>query len=305
MSDYERPRRERTSRARTSVRGADAASREALRAASVDAAAAAATLAARRAQTLSPAVPPAEVRSVDAEVTETDDGLDVTVAVTAYGREPVDSRALMAADLLATTLTADAGVGGSAVLGPTEVVEARGGEEGLSYDFDPPVRTAVLTVSDAVTEGDKEDRAGETVAKAVERAADHGVELEVRRTSSSDPEALEGELDRLAGEVDLVLTVGGTGLSHDDATVGVVERHLDREIPGLMEDVRDHGRSQTPLAFMSRGVAGLVGETLVVTLPGSSSGAAESVEALFPQLLHVFRARRTSRRQLSDNEEDT
>lgn len=289
------------SRAETSLRVADKVGDGPVAFDMLEEAKAAGILAGRRAERCLPAVDAAEVERVDVEVHRVEEGLDIVATVVAFARQPVDGRAMLAANVCATNLVAEAAeVDGEITIERTDVTDRKGGDEGLEYDFDPPVEVEVATISDAVVDGEKEDRAGDLVAEAVRELGPHGVELAERRTIGDDPTTIEALVDHAVGEVDMLLTVGGTGLTHTDKTVQVVAPKLDRPIPGIMEQAREYGRRQTPLAFMSRGVAGLIGETLVVTLPGSSSGAEESVEALFPSVLHVFRVRRKSRRDLID-----
>ncbi len=107
---------------------------------------------------------------------------------------------------------------------------------------------------------------------------------------ANDGEAIRKALIRLCGEVkcDLVLTTGGTGLGPRDNTTEAVDVVIEKEAPGIVEALRSFGRDRTHRAMLSRGLAGLRGRTLIVNLPGSSKGVTESLNALFPGILHAF-----------------
>jgi molybdenum cofactor synthesis domain-containing protein len=144
----------------------------------------------------------------------------------------------------------------------------------------------VVTVSDGVSHGVREDTSGGAVADLLERSGYRVVGRELVADERADIEALLRTLAD-AGEAGLVATTGGTGFGPRDVTPEATRGVIDREAPGLAERMRSAGREMTPLADLSRGVAGTRGTTLILNLPGSPKGAVESLEAVLPVLGHA------------------
>jgi molybdopterin adenylyltransferase len=145
--------------------------------------------------------------------------------------------------------------------------------------------SAVLTVSDGVSEGVREDASGGALSEALEAA---GFPVATRMVVPDDAGRIGAAIRTLAGEARLVVTTGGTGLGPRDVTPEATLAVIDKEVPGLSEAMRAAGRSSTPMADLSRGVVGALGSSLVVNLPGSQRGAVESLEAVLPAIPHAL-----------------
>ena len=147
------------------------------------------------------------------------------------------------------------------------------------------VRAAVITVSTKGAAGQRVDESGPAMRDALTAA---GHEVLVTALVSDEVAAVANAiLDGVRSGANVVLTSGGTGLSPNDVTPEATRRVIDREIPGIAEALRARSLDKTPHGMLSRGVAGAVGATLVVNLPGSPRAVRESLEVLLPVLPHA------------------
>ncbi|MCZ4225104.1 bifunctional molybdenum cofactor biosynthesis protein MoaC/MoaB [Pedobacter rhodius] len=168
-----------------------------------------------------------------------------------------------------------------------KLLEKSGGKSDLKNKQFPEIKAAVVVCSDSVFEKQSEDRSGKTV---IARLAQLGIETLKYDIVPDELSAIKKAATELSGtEHQLLIFTGGTGLSPRDVTPEAILPLLDRPIDGIMETARRYGQERMPYAMLSRGVAGFIGETLVLTFPGSKSGVEETMDALFPQVLHLFK----------------
>jgi cyclic pyranopterin phosphate synthase len=164
--------------------------------------------------------------------------------------------------------------------------EKHGGKSDLKKQTDRKLKCAVAVCSDTAYRSEKEDTSGKAIIAILEK---HGMTDVEYIIIPDDFDTIQSTLqDYISHNKDLVLFTGGTGLSERDVTPDAVEALIDKHIPGIMETARNYGQQRVKTAMLSRGIAGFAKDTLVLTLPGSKKGAEETMEALFPQLLHVF-----------------
>ncbi len=210
----------------------------------------------------------------------------ITVEVHTIYKTGVEVEAMHGASIVALTMydmlkPLDKGIEISSI----KLLKKSGGKTDAQKHF-PELKAAVIVCSDRISAGDGQDTAGKAIISRLDAL---GIETLTYEIIADDEKLITNKANFLSNDAhQLLIFTGGTGLSSKDVTPDAIAPLLDRQIDGIMETARRYGQERMPYAMLSRGVAGFIGDTLVLTFPGSKKGAEESMDALFPQILHVF-----------------
>lgn len=168
-----------------------------------------------------------------------------------------------------------------------KLIQKKGGKSDFKDNSPFELRCAVVVCSDSVSAGTKQDFAGKAI---VQKLQQHGLSTASYVIIPDELETIRSKAKQLSEEkYHLAIFTGGTGLYKRDVTPEAIEPLFTRSVPGIMEAARNYGQERMPYAMLSRGVSGFINNTLVLTLPGSTRGAEETMDALFPYIIHIFR----------------
>ncbi len=211
----------------------------------------------------------------------------ITMTVKTIYKTGVEVEAMHGASVVALTMydmlkPIDKGVEISNI----KLLSKKGGKSDWKDKFRKDLKASIIVCSDTISKGQKDDKAGLAIC---DKLKSFDVTIDNYKVIPDEIEQIQAEVSASKNNHDLLIFTGGTGLSVRDVTPDAVRPLLDREIDGVMEAARAYGQERTPFSMLSRGVAGTAGKTLVLTVPGSTKGASETMDALFPALLHVFK----------------
>lgn len=229
---------------------------------------------------------PIEYTGIQFECLE--DSVLIEVTVKAIYRTGVEVEAMHGASIVALTMyDMLKPIDKQVEIATIKLLHKKGGKSDFGVKEKLDLSVAVMVCSDSVSSGKKEDRAGKVITEKIKNL---GLSVSSYTVIPDEVSAIQETINKLcANDKDLIIITGGTGLSNRDVTPEAVIPLLDRRIPGIEEAIRSYGQDRTPYAMLSRSVVGFKGNTLIMALPGSTTGASESMDAVFPSVLHLFK----------------
>jgi cyclic pyranopterin phosphate synthase len=229
---------------------------------------------------------PIEFTGIEYELLE--DSVLIKVTVKAIYRTGVEVEAMHGASIVALTMyDMLKPIDKQVEISTIKLLHKKGGKSDYGVKEDLDLSVAVIVCSDSVSSGKKEDRAGKVISDKVKKL---GLSVSSYSVIPDEVADIQETINKLcSANKDLIILTGGTGLSNRDVTPEAIIPMLDRRIPGIEEAIRSYGQDRTPYAMLSRSVVGFKGDTLIMALPGSTAGASESMDAVFPSVLHLFK----------------
>ena len=235
---------------------------------------------------------PVEYTAIDYAI----EGLEIKISMTVKTiyKTGVEVEAMHGASVVALTMydmlkPIDKGV----EIHNIRLVAKKGGKSDFKDTFLKDLKAGVVVCSDTISAGQKEDKAGKAIISKLEASK---VEVLGYHIIPDEVADIQDQVNTLQEQgCDLIIFTGGTGLSTRDVTPEALIPMLDREIPGIAEAIRSYGQERTPYSMLSRSIVGTRNGSLIMALPGSTKGASESMDAVFPFVLHVFKVLRGAR----------
>lgn len=247
-----------------------------------------ANLAAKRTWDLLPYCHPISIDLVAVNFEVIGEGrINITVTVRNVDKTGVEMEALTGASIAALTIyDMLKPVDNNLEIESIKLLEKSGGLTSYLQKYDRTLSAAVFVLSD--TRSKKEDRSGKVI---LERLRKYGVEVKDYKVLADEQGVIESELVRMCDNlgVDIILTSGGTGVGPRDLTPEATSNVIQKRVDGISEAMRVYGQRRTPLSMLSRGISGVRGNTVIINLPGSTRAVRESLDSLFPGIMHIFK----------------
>ncbi|HMV42731.1 MAG TPA: bifunctional molybdenum cofactor biosynthesis protein MoaC/MoaB [Leptospiraceae bacterium] len=253
---------------------------------------AAAMLAAKNTSNLIPHCHPVAIEAMDIEFDTLENvgkdefaAVKISISAKSIGRTGIEMEVLTAVSIAALTIyDLLKPVDKNILISDIRLTEKKGGKTDKKNKVKPGIKAAILVCSDSTAEGKREDKSGKIIH---EMLSHYKVEIADYKIIPDEPTSIQKYvLEWVQSGVDFIFTTGGTGIDPRDKTIDALVEIFDREIDGISETMRAYGQARTPFAMLSRSIAGVIGKSIVIAVPGSSNGARESLEAILPGVFH-------------------
>jgi molybdenum cofactor biosynthesis protein MoaC len=229
---------------------------------------------------------PIEYTGIEFECIE--DSIKIEVTVKTIYKTGVEVEAMHGASIVALTIyDMLKPIDKQVEISTIKLLHKKGGKSDFGTKESYNLSVAVVVCSDSVSAGNKEDTSGKVITEKLHKI---GLKIAKYDIIPDKVDQIQNTIQSLCNQkMDLIILTGGTGLSHNDVTPEAIIPLLDRRIPGIEEAIRSYGQERTPFAMLSRSVVGFKKDALIMALPGSVGGASQSIDAIFPSVLHLFR----------------
>lgn len=244
------------------------------------------TLGAKKTSDLIPYCHPIPIDDVKVDVTIEPSHIRILVKVKSIWKTGVEMEALTGATIAALSVyDILKPLDTSLSIDNIKLLEKHGGIGDFKENYDKKLQAVVITISDSRKKD--QDESGKLIISALTA---NGFNIVDYKIIPDEIILIEQELihysDKL--KVNIIITTGGTGVGPRDVTPEATKKIIEKEVSGLSENLRDYGQSRTPLSMLSRGISGIRGNTLIVNMPGSTNAVSQSINALFPGVMHIF-----------------
>jgi cyclic pyranopterin monophosphate synthase len=251
-----------------------------------EAAKVAGTMGVKRTPELIPYCHPIPIDSIKVDFKVEGNVIKILVNVKSVWKTGVEMESLTGASIAALTIyDMLKPIDNSITIESIKILEKKGGIKDFFDYHDRKLNAAVIVVSDSRKK--EQDTSGKTIINTLKK---NGFDIIENKIIPDEIKTIEHELKRFCDElhVDMIITTGGTGVGPRDTTPEATTNILEKGIDGIVENLRNYGQQRTPLSMLSRGVAGIRGNTIIINLPGSETAVSQSLNALFPGIMHAY-----------------
>jgi len=255
----------------------------------VETAKVAGTLGAKKTPDLLPYCHPLPIDNVTIRVSLNQDSIEIVAETETVWKTGVEMESLTAVSVAALSIyDMLKPIDDSLVIESIKLLSKKGGKSDFQQKFDKKLRAAILVTSDSISSGKKSDQSGKIIAEKLQKLE---IDVTVTKVIPDDVNQIESLLKEFCDEqkIDLVLTCGGTGVGPKDVTPEATIKVLEKQVMGISEMLRNYGQRRIPFSMLSRGLAGIRGNSVIVNLPGSTGAVTDAMDSLFPGILHIFK----------------